>query len=315
MSVVDYGTRPEMMHEDQVPIDLDIARALIYDQFPRWSTETIERVPTDGTVNAIFRIGADLAARFPLRAEEPAALAALLRAEAAATTELSEHCPFPVPMHVAMGQPGDGYPLPWSVQTWLPGDIATPTGLAASTAFARDVASLIGALRTADTRGRRFGARGRGGHLPDHDSWMELCFHNSEGLLDVPRLRSLWAGFRELPSAGPDVMSHGDLIPANLVVRDERLAGVLDGGGFGPADPALDLVVAWHLMDRDARDLVRGDLGSGDIEWKRGAAWAFQQSMGLVWYYERTNPRMSALGRSTLQRILDDPDIERVVES
>jgi hypothetical protein len=31
--------------------------------------------------------------------------------------------------------------------------------------------------------------------------------------------------------------------------------------------------------------------------------------MGLVWYYRRTNPTMSALGRSTLSRILDNPDI------
>ncbi len=145
--------------------------------------------------------------------------------------------------------------------------------------------------------------------MPDHDGWMDLCFHNSEGLLDVPRLRSLWATFRELPGASRDMMSHGDLIPANLLVRGERLAGVLDGGGFGPADPALDLVAAWHLLDQNARDLVRTDLGSGDVEWKRGAAWAFQQSMGLVWYYERSNPGMSDLGRSTLQRILDDPDL------
>jgi hypothetical protein len=31
--------------------------------------------------------------------------------------------------------------------------------------------------------------------------------------------------------------------------------------------------------------------------------------MGLVWYYEQTNPSMSALGRSTLARLLDDLDV------
>jgi hypothetical protein len=31
--------------------------------------------------------------------------------------------------------------------------------------------------------------------------------------------------------------------------------------------------------------------------------------MGLVWYYHRTNPAMSALGHSTISRILDDPEI------
>jgi aminoglycoside phosphotransferase (APT) family kinase protein len=101
-------------------------------------------------------------------------------------------------------------------------------------------------------------------------------------------------------------MSHGDLIPANLLVRDGRLTGVLDGGGFGPADPSLDLVAGWHLLDAEAREVLRASLGCGRIEWSRGKAWAFVQAMGLVWYYRESIPRMSDLGRSTLARILDD---------
>jgi aminoglycoside phosphotransferase (APT) family kinase protein len=84
---------------------------------------------------------------------------------------------------------------------------------------------------------------------------------------------------------------------------------VLDAGRFGPADPALDLVAAWHLLDRARRGIVRQVLGSHDVEWRRGAAWAFEQAMGLVWYYAESNPGMSALGRSTLARLLDDPDL------
>jgi hypothetical protein len=48
-------------------------------------------------------------------------------------------------------------------------------------------------------------------------------------------------------------------------------------------------------------------LGCGDIEWERGRAWAFQQAMGLVWYYVQSNPVMSELGRSTLGRLLQPP--------
>ena len=39
------------------------------------------------------------------------------------------------------------------------------------------------------------------------------------------------------------------------------------------------------------------------MEWERGKAWAFQQAMGLVWYYADTNPVMSQMGRRTLDRI------------
>jgi aminoglycoside phosphotransferase (APT) family kinase protein len=102
------------------------------------------------------------------------------------------------------------------------------------------------------------------------------------------------------------VMCHVDLIPANLLVHEGRLVGVLDGGGFGPADPSLDLVAAWHLFDSEAREVLRRSLGCGRFEWSRGQAWAFVQAMGLVWYYRESNPGMSELGRSTLSRILND---------
>jgi aminoglycoside phosphotransferase (APT) family kinase protein len=62
-------------------------------------------------------------------------------------------------------------------------------------------------------------------------------------------------------------MSHRDLIPANLLVHGERLVGVLDAGSFGLADPALDLVAAWHILDRKPRHIVRSQLGLGNVEW------------------------------------------------
>ncbi|MFC4173813.1 aminoglycoside phosphotransferase family protein [Microvirga sp. GCM10011540] len=298
-----------MMHDDQVPIDADLVRAMIVDHFPEYRDQPIERLRSTGTDNAIFRIGLGVAARFPLRAMKPAECAEMLRREAAAMTGFARHSPVATPRPLGLGQPGTAYPMPWLVQSWIEGEVATPNGLAASTPFALDIANLIAALRAAATHGRYFVGQGRGGNLPDHDDWMDVCFRNSEGLLDVTRLRRMWARLRDLPPSGSDVMSHRDLIPANLLVHGERLVGVLDAGSFGPADPALDLVAAWHLLDRDRREVVRSHLRSGDVEWKRGAAWAFQQAIGLVWYYERTNPGMSALGRSTLSRLLDDPDV------
>jgi aminoglycoside phosphotransferase (APT) family kinase protein len=133
---------------------------------------------------------------------------------------------------------------------------------------------------------------------------MERCFASSEQLLDVVRLRRMWAVMRELPhTPGPDVMTHGDLIPGNALVSGGRLAGILDVGGFGPADPALDLVGAWHLLDAAPRRVLRTALGCTDLEWERGRAWAFEQAMGAVWYYRESNPAMSRMGRRTLDRI------------
>jgi aminoglycoside phosphotransferase (APT) family kinase protein len=292
------------MHDDQVDVTAAMVRRLVDDQFPPWRGLPLREVESGGTVNAIFRIGDDLAARFPLRRQAAAEARAWLEAEAAAARELAAVSPVPTPVPVALGEPGHGYPMPWVVQTWLPGRVLTLDDPGESAAFADDLAGFIASLRAADTGGRRFAGSGRGGELPDHDAWLQTCFQESGGLLDVARLRGLWRELRELPRTGPDVMSHGDLIPGNVLVRDGRLAGVLDGGGFGPADPALDLVGAWHLLDRGPRERLRQALDCGDVEWARGMAWAFQQAMGLVWYYVESNPSMSRLGRRTIDRIL-----------
>jgi aminoglycoside phosphotransferase (APT) family kinase protein len=294
------------MHEDQLDVTVDMVRRLVADQLPRWRDVPVREVSSEGTVNAIFRIGDDLAARLPLRAQDPAEARALLKAEADAARELAACSPFPTPVPVALGAPGHGYPLPWAVQTWLPGRVATVEDPAASVAFAEDLAVLISSLRSADTRGRRFSGTGRGGELPDHDAWLTVCFEESRDLLDVPRLRRLWSELRTLPRTEPDVMTHGDLVPGNVLVRDGRLVGLLDAGGFGPADPALDLVGAWHLLDRGPREVLKQRLDCGDVEWARGMAWAFQQAMGLVWYYAASNPAMSRMGRRTLDRLLTE---------
>jgi len=293
------------MHADQLAVGARTVRLLVDEQFPQWRALAIRPVTTAGTVNAIFRLGEDLAARFPLRAaQDPGTTRASLTAEFAAARELAEVCTVPTPEPVAIGEPGHGYPLPWSVQTWLPGRIATLDDPAGSLAFADDLARLIATLRATDTRGRRFSGDGRGGHLPDHDAWMETCFARSQGLLDVPRLRGLWAELRTLPQVDADAMCHGDLIPPNILTRHGRLVGLLDGGGFAAADPALDLVCAWHLLDDAARLRLRNALGCSDVQWRRGMAWAFEQAMGLAWYYAESNPSMSRWGRRTLDRLV-----------
>ena len=292
------------MHADQLTVSEDTVRRLIADQFPQWRALSVTEIASPGTVNAIFRAGDHLAARFPLKPGDPDAIRRWLEAEAEAARELAGSTRFRTPEPVALGEPGPGYPLPWSVQTWLPGVTATDDDPCASVPFARDLAEFIGGVRALDTRGRTFGGSGRGGDLRVHDAWMETCFERSEDLLDVPRLRRLWAGFRELPRTDPDRMTHGDLIPGNVLVAEGRLAGVLDVGGLGAADPALDLVAAGHLLDDGPREVLRDALGCDDLEWQRGKAWAFQQAMGLVWYYLDSNPAMSRIGRRTLDRLI-----------
>jgi aminoglycoside phosphotransferase (APT) family kinase protein len=293
------------MHEDELDVDVSMVRDMIADQFPQWSALPIVHVAPAGTVNAIFRVGDSLSARLPLHMGDPEEVRDWLTAEAVAASEFAVVSTVPSPVPIAFGEPGHGYPQSWAVQTWVPGRDAVAADPAASPTFALELATLLASLRKADTQGRRFSGEGRGGHLPDHDEWIGLCFAKSEGLVDVVRLKSLWGDLRVLPEVDQDVMCHGDLTPQNVLVEAAHLVGVLDTGGFGPADPALDLVSVWHLLDDQRRELVRQQLRCGDVQWRRGMAWALQQAMGLVWYYAETNPTMSQWGLRTLERLVE----------
>jgi aminoglycoside phosphotransferase (APT) family kinase protein len=295
-----------MMHDDQIDISNEVVRSLIEHQFPQWASEPIHRVQSNGTVNAIFRVGGGLAARFPLRPADPESLRQDLLDEAGAIAEFARHSPVPAPVPKALGSPGPGYPLPWAVQTWVSGTVASDEDASDSTEFARDLAALVVALRGVDTAGRRFPGGRRGGDLRDHDDWVENCIRHSERMFDDRGLAVRWRHFRDLPRTSPDGMTHGDLIPPNVLVDGGRLVGVLDGGGFCPADPSLDVIAGWHLLEGGPRAVFREELRCDDLEWERSKAWAFVQALGAGWYYADSNPAMFAMGRRTLHRIIHE---------
>lgn len=279
-------------------------RQLLNEQLPGLAGEQVHRLDGPGTTNAIYRIGADHLGRFR-KTHQPDSFN-FLTSELRAMDEFRMASPFPSPRPVLLGEPGCDYPSHWSVLTWLPGEIADPHSHAANMGLAGDLAVLIHGLRRDPTGSRKFSGEGRGGDLTDHDEWIAHCIRESTGFLDTHAMAATWESLRSLPRQDPDLMCHTDLIPGNLIVTDGRLSAVLDTGGYGPADPALDLVCAWHLFDLSARETLREALDCTDLEWNRGKAWAFQQAAGLVWYYHQANPAMAELGRTTLSRILGE---------
>jgi aminoglycoside phosphotransferase (APT) family kinase protein len=174
------------MHPDQLTLAHDRVRALVDEQFPAWAQLPLTAVPAEGTVNAIFRIGERLAARFPVRPGDRDTITQQLRAEAEAAGEFAAHTRFPAPEPVALPRSR----LPAAVGGADLGrrhDRHPPTTIPVGRrAFARDLAALVAGVRAIDTRGRTFSGTGRGGDLRGHDAWVETCFARSVHLLDVP---------------------------------------------------------------------------------------------------------------------------------
>jgi aminoglycoside phosphotransferase (APT) family kinase protein len=100
-----------------------------------------------------------------------------------------------------------------------------------------------------------------------------------EGRIDTRAARAVWDAAMATEITGPPVWFHGDLAHGNLLLREGRLAAVLDFGTSGVGDPASDLAIAWTMFDDSARDVFRRALPWDDDVWARGRAWALWKAM------------------------------------
>lgn len=289
------------MHADQVDLDVATVAGLVASQFPQWRDRPIRPVFSHGTVNALYRLGDDLVLRFPLQLR-PDNRAALV-AEQDNARRIAAHLPVAVPEPVAIGEPGGGYAGPWAVHTWIEGEIASEASTGET--FARDLARVVRSLQAIGADGRSWDGESRGGPLAELDVHVRYWLAESGGMVDIARVEQRWARCLDAPvHDGDDVWIHADLMPGNLIVRDGRLAAVIDLGELCVGDPAVDLMPAWNLLSAGGRAAYRDALDVDNATWERGCGWALAQSIGALAYYAETNPVMSETARRTLTSLL-----------
>ena len=289
------------MHADELHTDESLVRRLLAEQFPRWAALPIERVPSSGTDNELYRLGDDMVVRLP-------------RIDWAVEGVEDAHewmprlvplLPVAVPIPLAKGNPGEGYPWPWSVYPWLEGENPTVDGLADPEALAKDLTQFVDALRSVDLAGGP--PAGRGMPLVERDAPTRTAIAELRGMVDTDAVAHAWEAALRTPAwSGPPVWVHGDLAPGNLLLRDGRLAAVIDFGGVGVGDPACDLMLAWNLLPPEVRGVFRTALGVDDATWDRGRGWALSVALIQLPYYKETNPSLAASARHVIREVLAD---------
>lgn len=287
-----------MTEYDRTRIDAGLARRLIDSQFPRWSKLPIREVELDGWDNRTFRLGSELSVRLPTGSW----YAQQVEKEQRWLPALAPHLPLPIPAPVARGEPGDGYPYPWSVYRWLDGEPAATARITDLTGFATGLAGFLRALGQVDaTGGPEPGEHNffRGGPLGTYEG---EALDAVEALGDeIPRddVLRVWEDAMATTWDREPVWFHGDVAAGNLLVRDGRLAAVLDFGSSGVGDPACDMVIAWTFLSGPSRDRFRQELGVDPGTWSRGRGWALWKA--LITF----SPDLAA-PRRDIERILAD---------
>lgn len=302
----------DRLHDDEVPVDLALVRSLLIRQHPRFADLELRPAPEQGTDNVVFRLGDDLAVRLPRKST---AVPSLL-VERRWLPKLAPALPLEVPLPVAVGEPDEGYPFPWSVCLWLPGEPVGPADLNA--ADADRLAGFVSALQAQDAAaGPRVRPGQRAARVADYDERFRtsvVAFRAAmsagqinTGAVDLAAVERVWQSALEAPEwSGPGVWVHRDLIPGNLLQHGGALSAVIDFGGLAVGDPAGNLMTLFHVVAPADRARFVTAVGADEATVARARAAALVQGLEAWPYYLDTHPGMVAMAQRVLSSTLDD---------
>jgi len=288
------------MHDAQVDSDETLVEHLLRDQYPEWASLPIRRLPSDGTDNAMYRLGDSLVARLPLIEWA----VPQIEKERTWLPRIAPGLPLAIPEQLATGQPAHGYPWTWAVYRWIEGQNAHPDHLADAEQAAADLAAFVQALRALHFPEAPVSPRAQ--PLAADDSGIRRAIEAVRDEFDTRVLLEVWdAALAAPPWDGPPMLVHADLSDGNVLQRDGRLCAVIDFSAFGWGEPANDLDPAWGMFSGASRDAFRAALAPDDAAWARARGWAVKSVYGLV-YYRTTNSGIVARCRRRLASLLEE---------
>ena len=267
-------------------IERELVSCLLREQFPWLADLALRDVELGGWDNTTFRLGEHLVVRLP----NEDALVEQIEKEQRWLALIAQQLPFPIPTPVHRGEPGCGFARPWSINRWLDGRPAALSALQDLDHLADDLARFIAELQRVSTiDGPQPGMHNyyRGGPLTVFDDEARRAIHALTGLIEADSALDVWQSALDATWDGPSVWLHGDFTGSNLLIADDRLAGVLDFGCCAVGDPACDLAVAWTIFDGLSRDRFTHSISTDSAAWARARGWTLWKALkGLVAFPE-----------------------------
>jgi aminoglycoside phosphotransferase (APT) family kinase protein len=290
---------------EEVRFEQDLVRGLLREQHPDLAELELREV-VGGWDNQLWRLGTELAVRMPRTERAPA----LLQTEQTWLPTLADRLPLPTPVPVRIGKPSSLFEHSWTIARWVegePADRAPITHLSAAEVLA-------GFLRALHHQAPADGPANPSRGIPltglqGVDGWFKVL----AGYADADAAREVWDRAVAAPGwEGAPLWLHGDLHPANVVVRDGTLAGVIDFGEMCSGDPATDLSAAWILLPSGAASPFFDAYEQADeATIARARGWAVFRALGLILIGQKGRlglaggkPTWEPAGYATLERVL-----------
>jgi aminoglycoside phosphotransferase (APT) family kinase protein len=289
----------EKMHENEIVTDGALVQRLIAARHPQWANLPVRRLTVHGTDNAMYRLGDHMVVRMPKIDWAVDGIAKEWRW----LPRLSPYLPVAIPVPLALGEPADEYPYPWSVTTWVPGRNPVVGNLPDPAFLARDIARFIRAMQRVDLPD----GPATGKTLRERDPQVRSDIEALRDEIDADAVSAVWEEALALPDHdGPPVWVHADVAPGNLLLHADRLSGVIDFTGVGVGDPSIDMQVAWNLLPPHARPTLKDALDVDDATWLRARGRALAQALVQLPYYKETNIPLATNARHVIRQVLTE---------
>jgi aminoglycoside phosphotransferase (APT) family kinase protein len=224
---------------------------------------------------------------------------------------LAKLLPLPTPTPVRIGRPSSLFEHTWTIARWVAGEPADHAPITRIDA-AEILAEFLGALHhkaPADAPANPTRGIPLAGLQVECDGWFEVI----TDVATADAAGEVWKKAVAAPAwQGAPLWLHGDLHPANVVVREGVLAGVIDFVEMCAGDPATDLSAAWVLLPAGAAGRFFDAYEQADeATITRARGWAVLRALGLIEIGRNGRlglpggkPTWEPAGYATLERVL-----------
>jgi aminoglycoside phosphotransferase (APT) family kinase protein len=296
------------VRKSEIEVSEDRVRDVLREQHPDLADLPLREVP-GGWGNQMWRLGDDLAVRVQRMDDSPDPQLK----ERRWLPLLAARLPLPIPIPVRSGVPCARLPRMWTVMTWVDG---TPLDHGSITRGGHAADMLAAFLRALHVRAPAVAPDGSdfGAHPAECTRGFEHFLQAVDlGGFDPGDIRAVWDdAVAAARWPGPRMWVHGDLHPANVVVADGTLAGVVDFGALFAGDPAWDLGAAWLLLPEGGAARFFGAYREADeATVRRARGLAAMKSLFLMLMGQNGDrglpggkPNWGPVGRSALDRVL-----------
>lgn len=295
----------------EIEITADLVREVVREQHPDLAELPISEV-AGGWGNQMWRLGDELAVRMQRMDESPDPQLN----ERRWLPLLASRLPLPIPTPVRSGQPSERFPKLWTIMTWVDGTPLDHGSITRGEHAADTLAAFLKALHVEAPTDAPDASNDFGAHPKECKDGFEhflravdlngFAEHDIRAVWDDAVAASEWRG--------PRVWVHGDLHPANVVIADGTLAGVIDFGAVFAGDPARDLAAAWVLLpEGGAARFFDSYARADEATVRRARGLAAMKSLFLMLMGQNGDrglpggkPNWGPAGRAALERVLRD---------